>query len=119
MTNTAGRKIHSPFLTENSEISVSLPGGHLLGVYSPHATEPCENPPVEVRRALQNPVGMPPLEEAVQGCKKILIISDDITRLTPLKIILPEILEDLNKAGISDDPGLDPYRIGHSSTHVG
>ena len=87
----------------NSEISVSLSGGHLLGVYSPCAAKPCENPPGEVRRALQNPVGMPPLEKAVQGCKKVLIISDDITRLTPLQIILPEILEDLNKAGISDN----------------
>ncbi len=87
----------------SSEISVSLPRGRLAGVFSPHATEPCENPQGEVRRALQNPIGMLPLEEAIQGCRRILIISDDITRMTPLKIIIPEILEYLNRAGIPDD----------------
>jgi nickel-dependent lactate racemase len=86
----------------NSEIPVSLPGGRLLGVYTPRTTPPCEDSSGEVKRALQNPIGMPPLEEAVRGCKKILIITDDITRMTPLQGILPEILEDLNRAGISD-----------------
>ena len=84
------------------EISVSLRGGRLVGVFSPHAAEPCENPGEEIRRALAEPVGMASLDKAARGCRKILIITDDITRMTPVKIIIPEILDKLRQAGITD-----------------
>jgi nickel-dependent lactate racemase len=85
------------------EISVSLGRGCLLGVFSPHAAEPCDNPGEEVKRALSDPLGMPSLHKAVKGSLKVLIITDDITRMTPLKLIIPEILGRLNQAGITDD----------------
>lgn len=87
----------------NRELSVTLDRGRLMGVFSPHETEPCGNSQEEVSRAIQNPIGMPSLVQVVKGCKKILIISDDMTRMTPLRIIIPRILEELNLAGFADE----------------
>ncbi len=77
--------------------------GRLQGVFSPGETPPCRDSRIEVRRALQEPVGMTTLGPAARGSRKVVIISDDITRQTPLKIILPEILGELNMSGISDE----------------
>ena len=99
--NRPGKLFNLPY--GNREISVQLERGRMLGVFSPHSTQPCVDPRGEVRRALQNPIGMPFLGRAVRGSKKIVIITDDMTRLTPLKIIVPEIIEDLNRAGFADE----------------
>jgi len=100
-SNRPGKLFNLPY--GNRKISVSLARGRLLGVFSPHSTQPCADPRREVRRALQDPIGMPSLDRAVRGSKKIVIIADDMTRLTPLKIIVHEILEDLIRAGFGDE----------------
>lgn len=99
--NRPGKFFNLPY--GNREIPVSLPRGRLLGVFSPHSTQPCADPRGEVRRALRDPIGMPCLDRAVRGSQKIVIITDDMTRLTPLKIIVPEILENLIRAGFADE----------------
>ncbi|MFH1964565.1 MAG: nickel-dependent lactate racemase [Acidobacteriota bacterium] len=100
-SNRPGKLFTLPY--GNREISVRLARGRMLGVFSPHSTQPCADPRGEVRRALQDPVGMPSLDRARLGSKKIVIITDDMTRLTPLKIIVPEIIEELNRAGFADE----------------
>jgi len=87
----------------NSNISIILPGKRLSGVFSPEDVTPCPDPEAEIRRALRNPASSPPLRKAASGSAKVVIITDDITRMTPLQNIIPLILEDLAQAGIGDD----------------
>lgn len=56
----------------------------------------------QIRRALSNPVGARPLSELVSSNQKVAIIVDDNTRLSPTKLILPYILDQLNEGGVSD-----------------
>ncbi|MCD6518448.1 MAG: nickel-dependent lactate racemase, partial [Anaerolineae bacterium] len=49
------------------------------------------------------PIGGPPLRELARGARKVLIVADDGTRLTPTERILPVLLEELNAVGISDE----------------
>lgn len=61
-----------------------------------------ENPNDEIKRALQNPIGTKRLSEIVSKDSSIVIMADDRTRVTPQKIIIPLILDELHRAGISN-----------------
>ena len=54
-----------------------------------------EDPNDEIRRALQNPIGTKRLKEIVSKNSTVVILADDRTRVTPQKIIIPLILEEL------------------------
>ena len=55
-----------------------------------------------VRRALEAPIGGPPLEEIVRRGEKVLIVTSDITRYTGSEHYLPVLAERLNAFGIPD-----------------
>ena len=58
----------------------------------------------ETRRAIRNPIGIPPLSELVkQRGKNVVLLVGDNTRNTPQKIILPILLDELNRARVSDN----------------
>lgn len=68
----------------------------------------------EIRRALRNPIGTPPLSEIVHRGDKVVVVGDDITRPTPQKAILPVLLDELNAAGI---PNRDIELVVALGTH--
>lgn len=51
----------------------------------------------EVRRALDAPIGSPPLEELASKVENAVVISSDHTRPVPSRIIMPQILERLRR----------------------
>jgi len=56
----------------------------------------------EVHRALKDPVHSRQLAEIVRKGEKVVILADDITRLTPTKEILPPVLNEINSGGVPD-----------------
>lgn len=52
---------------------------------------------------IRNPIGCPPLKKFAEGRKNILIITDDNTRQTPVKSILPYVVDELKSAGVEDN----------------
>ncbi|MBC7109034.1 MAG: nickel-dependent lactate racemase [Methanomassiliicoccales archaeon] len=54
----------------------------------------------EIVHALNNPISALPLRSCINHKNKIALICEDITRPTPLNIILPYVLEELQKAGV-------------------
>lgn len=85
------------------ELAVDVPAGSLQGVFSPHPVTSCPDPRAELRRALQSPIGAPALAEAARGARRVVIVADDLTRLTPVDLMIPELLDDLNAAGVQDE----------------
>ena len=67
-----------------------------------------------IRAALANPIGAPPLHKMVRPGQKVVIISDDNTRRTPTRQIVPLLLDELNKAGVPDS---DIKIVISSGTH--
>jgi nickel-dependent lactate racemase len=80
-----------------------LPGKNLLSVISPQDIAELPEPVQELERALHHPIGAPPLAQAVLGSSNVVILADDLTRNTPVQMIIPLLLDELNAAGISDD----------------
>ena len=56
-----------------------------------------------IARALDEPLGTPALEEMVHPGQQVLILSDDNTRPTPTRKILPPVLERLRRAGVAEE----------------
>jgi len=55
-----------------------------------------------IKKALGNPLGMPPLHEYARGKKQAVILFDDMARVTRAAEIVPHILEELAAAGLED-----------------
>ncbi|MDD3546488.1 MAG: nickel-dependent lactate racemase [Kiritimatiellae bacterium] len=72
----------------------------------------------EVRRALKNPIGSPPLNEIVRPGETICIITSDITRPCPSAVILPPLLEELELAGIHLDDITVVFALGSHRRHT-
>lgn len=51
---------------------------------------------------INNPIGCPRLSDYARHKRNVLIVVDDNTRLTPLRMILPVVLKQLRKAGINN-----------------
>ena len=60
------------------------------------------NPSKVVRNALKQPIGSERLSELAKNWKKVLIVSDDIYRPTPVYQFIAVVLDELYKAGIKD-----------------
>jgi nickel-dependent lactate racemase len=56
----------------------------------------------EMEKAFLQPIGSKPLRELAKGKKEVAILFDDLARPTPVSEILPFLLQELERAGISD-----------------
>jgi len=83
-------------------IRFHVPSSRLMGVYAPHDMPPVDDIVAEVRRALAEPIGGPSLVDLARGAGRVVLVADDNTRPTPAHVIIPEMLNALNKAGVSD-----------------
>jgi nickel-dependent lactate racemase len=83
-------------------LSAHIPDDQLLGVVEPRPTVPLPDVEAGVRAALSFPIGSPPLEDLVHPGHPVAIVVDDITRATPTARLLPPILQQLSRAGVTD-----------------
>jgi nickel-dependent lactate racemase len=59
--------------------------------------------PEEIRAAITNLISLAPIRELARGKKEVVIIFDDMTRVTRTAEIVPFVLEELALAGIPDN----------------
>lgn len=57
----------------------------------------------EILRRLENPTGTRPFSELAAGKRNVVILIEDGTRHTPLTLILPVMIDCLNRCGVPDD----------------
>lgn len=65
-----------------------------------------------VKEALNNPIGTPRLKEIVKPGEKVVIITSDITRPCPSQLIIPEIIMELNQAGVRNEQITVVFALG-------
>ncbi|MEM2936758.1 MAG: lactate racemase domain-containing protein, partial [Candidatus Bathyarchaeia archaeon] len=82
---------------------VELPKDRVLFVIKPIDFPGVDDEEGEIRRAIRNPIACPKIPELVKTSQKVVIIADDLTRVTPCKKIIPILLDELNAAGVRDE----------------
>lgn len=101
MSGKASATIAIPY--GDGEVRCTIPRRNQLAVVSPNPVAPAPDPIAEIRRALAQPIAASPLSEAAAGAREVVILADDLTRQTPVKQIIPELLEELRLAGVRDE----------------
>lgn len=79
---------------------LSVPDAQLLGVFKTRTVATDNDAAALVRAAIAAPIGTPPLAELARDCNSALIVTDDISRPTPVHRLLSPILETLHAAGL-------------------
>jgi len=81
-------------------IEVDIPDRNLFSILQMKNAPTVTNPQRKVKKAIENPINSKPLSEIAKGRDSACIVISDITRPVPNKIILPPILDILEKNGI-------------------
>jgi nickel-dependent lactate racemase len=82
---------------------LEVPERNLMGIFSP---PPRDNPHTEeeiLAAAMASPIGVPRLANVLRGKQRVLIVSDDHHRPTPVRTMLPFVLDDIRHAGVSNN----------------
>lgn len=82
---------------------LEIPDKDLVGVYESGLAKPKQPLKDIIKGALDNPIGSGRIGEYLSSESKVLILSDDNTRATPVKDVLPFILEEVHSAGIKTE----------------
>ncbi len=80
---------------------VNLPNNSV--VLKKPQTLPVKNPRAEIRKMLENPVKTPTLFELANGKRDACIVVSDTTRPVPNEILIPPLIETLERAGIRNE----------------
>ena len=83
-------------------LSFVVPNRNLAEILSPKSSIPISDLDRAIDDAFDAPIGQDPLEKWVQPSDRVILVSDDNTRLTPADRIIPPLLERLNAAGVPD-----------------
>ncbi len=65
-----------------------------------------------IGEALAHPIGTAPLDRIVHPGERVALIVNDITRLTRSDLMLPAVVETLNRAGVPDEDILVVFALG-------
>lgn len=84
------------------EIELNIPESNLCFNLCAKECSKIDNVKEEILNAIRNPIGCSPLGRIVNSQDKVAIIADDNTRLTPVHIIIPVLLDELAHGGVKD-----------------
>ncbi len=85
-----------------TQICARIPTRNYLGTIEPKEKPGVKDTTAEITRALNEPYGTKRLSELAKPGDKIAIVVNDQTRSTPSHLIIPPLLDELNKTGIQD-----------------
>jgi len=90
-------------LTKHVFGNFDVPSSQLIGNFGPCSIKRGGLSDDDIKKIISNPIGTPPVWQMAKKCKKALLITDDISRETPLDRLLPPVLDELRTAGIKND----------------
>jgi len=86
-----------------TEVCARIPTRNYLGSIEPKERPGVADPQAEIERALNEPIGTKKLREIAKAGDKVAIVVDDATRATPSYLMVPLLLDELNRAGVKDE----------------
>ncbi len=100
------------------QVKVDLSDAKSINVLKPNKVTVSMTGEEEVKRALLEPIASPRLKDLVKEGEKIVIITSDITRPMPSKIVLPYVLQELYLAQVRDEDIKIVFALGSHRKHT-
>jgi nickel-dependent lactate racemase len=88
---------------DGKPLSLEVPDANLSQVLHPNPSVPLGDLDAAIETALASPIEQAPIEQWVRPGDRVLLVSDDNTRLTPAEGMIPPLLMRLNRAGVRDE----------------
>ncbi len=86
-----------------TEVCARIPTRNYLGAIEPKEKPGVADARAEVESALREPIGTRKLSEIAKPGNTVAIVVDDATRATPSYLMVPPLLDELAKAGVSEE----------------
>ena len=87
----------------NARLPLDMPPEwDIVGSMEPNERPPVSDPDAATREALAQPIGMQPLREVARSAKTVAIVVDDISRPTPVHLMMPGIVAELTAGGVPE-----------------
>lgn len=86
-----------------TEVCARVPTRNLLGVIEPNEKAAAQDAKAEILRSLNEPIGQKPLSALVKPASKVALVVDDVTRPSPSHIMVPPLVEELNRLAVGDE----------------
>lgn len=93
-------KIKIPY--GRKEVVISIPAKNLLGVLHPKRSHAKKSESEIIKNAVLSPMGCRRFKDLVSPRDTVAIVVPDLTRRCPRNLILPILLDELNRGGIKD-----------------
>jgi Uncharacterized conserved protein len=87
---------------DNARAVFDIPDQNFYGMLEPAPVAPADDPVQEIENAIDNPIDCPPLKEIIKFDRRVNIICDDLSRPTPVHLILPVLIGKLKEIGVGD-----------------
>ena len=87
---------------ETNELTLPLPGSWQVAVHNIAGHDRPAMTAEEIKAALARPIGTAPIGELAKGKQNVVILFDDMSRVTRAAAIVPHVLAELAEAGIAD-----------------
>ena len=98
--------------------NVEIPDEKVQAILEPNKLEIGLTGSDEVKRAILNPIASKRLKDIVSKGEKVCIVTSDITRPMPSKIVLPHVIEELNAGGIPNSDITVVFALGNHRKHT-
>jgi len=95
--------MHIPLKYGHSTLTFDIDGlaSHVDVLASGRACPECDETTL-IKNALARPIGSPPLADLVSPGQRVVIVTSDVTRPCPSVLLLPHVLDELNRGGVRD-----------------
>ena len=98
--------------------NVEVPEKNLLAILTANEMEHERRGADAVKYALENPIGSPRLKEIAKPGQKVVVITSDISRPLPSYDVLPDVIDELNAAGVPDEDITVVFALGSHRPHT-
>lgn len=98
--------------------SIMIPEKNILDILIPEDLSGASDQLEEVRRSLREPIGSDDLAVMAQGKENVVILCSDMTRPAPSYLLVPPILDELKKAGVTDEKITIVFGLGYHRAHT-
>ncbi len=86
-----------------SHLDFTLLPGMKADIAVSQPAEAIQDVPNAIQKALENPIGTPPLKNIAKPGDRVCIVFTDITRSSPDHLLVPALLKELEQAGVRDE----------------
>lgn len=101
-----------------TSMEFNVEDGNLLGILRANEVELGLTGRDEVIRAIENPINSKRLVEIVKKGEKIVIVTSDITRPMPSRVVLPVVIDELYKADVRNEDITIVFATGSHRKHT-